>query len=65
MSFIFDSNPIIEAMRRKTVATAKSVARIAALKAAQTARPPVVRRGMDYVIRCLSAKHNGNHAGRR
>lgn len=59
MSFIYDTQPIVEAMRQKTVATAE------AIKAATPKRKPIVRRGMDYVIRCLSAKHNGNHAGRR
>ena len=53
MSFIYDTQPIIEIMRRKSIATAE------AIKAAAPKREPLVRRNLDYVIQCLSGKRGG------
>lgn len=54
MSYIYDTQPIIEVMRRKTVATVESI------KATLLKREPTVRPNrLEYTVRALSVKHGG------
>lgn len=55
MSYIYDTNPIVELMRRKSRATAE------AIKAAAPAPKPSPRRTLQYTILCMgtSVKSGG------
>lgn len=57
MSYLFDTQPILEVMRRKTEATVESIkAAIAQRKA------PEPRRSLQFTIQCMgtTVKHGGS-----